>query len=200
MKRITILAFILIIALSLYGCFVNKFYNEKDLINVPVTGKWVQANDTAAMPAIARIWDIAQTKDKEYIVKRMFPLYKTKGGTEQMDRQIYDVHFFKINNRLYADIVITDNSGERARSLAKIKLEDNKMTVSLLNEDYLDRCIRNNKYHLTHTVSDNYMSDGVGTGGMIYYTAPTNELQDFIGENDTDKELFYKTLILLKSQ
>jgi hypothetical protein len=197
MKKITLPIFILIITTLFYSCFINPFYKEKDLINVPATGKWLQMNDTTieGMPFSARIWDIVQTKDKEYTISRQI--------TER-ERQKYIARFFKIKGDLFADVIVL-NSGHShidssTHSLCKIRLKGNKMEVSMLNEDYLDECIKSNKYHLTHTVSNDYQSDGVGSGGMIFYTASADELQNFIRKNDSDKKLFYETLVLVRSQ
>jgi hypothetical protein len=194
MKTKTIILTVML-AVLLSGCLVKSlhpFYNESDVIyKQELTGTWL--DEDSARWVISR-FSFTQglfkgdSLDNSYFVE----LYE-----DSLVPSKFNVHLFSLDGLLYLDFLpVRDDSGKElydihlvpAHTLARVNFDDNdRMTISWFNEDWLNRLFEENRLKISHEVI-NSSAEGYGTQYVL--TASTDELKKFIVKYGNDPNVF----------
>lgn len=169
---------ILLLLFTLGGCILNPIYHKKDLIDLDeLIGNWELSNKSDEI--ISHRWEITKIRSKEYQVKT----YQTQ--VQHLAK------FLKLKGDIYGDMVNSDHGiiEDTYHNVTKLQIENDEMTVKMLDLDYLIDGLKSKKYTLPYRIEKDNSSD-YNTGDHEMITASTDELQEFLINHRKDENLF----------
>jgi hypothetical protein len=170
------LGIVLGLLLTLAGCVpsLHPLYNEKDVVAEPgIVGTWTQENGKDT-------WTFQKSEEDHYKV-----VYTESGQSGK-----FEVHLVKLGKFLFADFYPEEpeigNGFYRGHLLpvhtfARVRLEGDKLQLSMLDPDWLKEMIQQKKVRIPHEVLND--EDFV-------LTAATEELQKLVQTYAEDPKAF----------
>jgi hypothetical protein len=168
---------ILAAGLLMCGCLVpslHPLFTDKDItVRSELTGDWVSEDGDA-------IWLFQLEPDSSYSLAYV----------ENNDTSWFVTHLVQLRNRLFMDMYPDPNDAVSdaykvhlvaAHTFSKIEFDSGIVTMSVLDADWLRRCLDSGKLHLAHEL--------LGPGDLVL-TASTSELQKFMLSIVDDSEAF----------
>lgn len=164
------LLLILLIVLVLTGCVpsLNPLYTDQDLILLPgLEGTWMDQDKN--------LWAFSQNGDKSYLLTLTI---------ETSNPQIFDANLVNLNNHIFMDLYPNNLDSQfkgqpdmtkwhlmPMHSFSKIQLPGDNLRINMLNPDWIQNLVKQNKLVLSYQVSSN-------GDGML--TASPADIQSFL--------------------
>ena len=162
----------------LAGCIVLSvypFYTPKDLIFDPgLAGRWVKTT------AANEFRQFSDTGGKFYLLTT----------TDDQDTNCLEAHLFQLKQYQFLDL-LTTNRGQfqmPVHLIAKAARNDASVSLEFLDYGWLAGLVETNPAVLRHLVVPEKPGDT--SGGMVYLTADTKDLQKFLLEHAEDTNAF----------
>jgi hypothetical protein len=173
-KIITFFSVLLIILLSLIGCFVlsvHPLYFEENLIFEPdLIGTWGEDEDTKDL---SELWIFKKSGDRSYrLIMR----------EEENGEGVFEARLLKLGKHMFLDLFPEEpETGHEfynmhiipAHSFIRVSLEGHVLRLGFFDHDWLKKNLEQNKIKIKHERRDD----------SIVVTASTKELQNFVLEH-----------------
>jgi hypothetical protein len=163
----------------LAGCIVLSvcpFYNDKDLVFDPgLAGRWVRDRNTN------EFWEFSNSGGKFYMLTT----------TDSSGTNCFEGHLFQLKQHQFLDL-LTTNRGEfqlPLHMISQVTRSDTNLLLQFLDYSWLANLIETNPAALRHIVVPE-KPDDTNSGNMVYLTADTKDLQEFLLKHVGDTNAF----------
>lgn len=162
----------------LAGCIVQSvypFYTPKDLIFDPaLAGRWVKTT------AANELWQFSDVGGKFYML----------ATTDDQSTNCLEAHLFQLKQFQFLDLLTTNRDPYQMpmHLLSKVARNDDKMSLHFLDYGWLSGLLETNPAVLRHIVVPE--EPGGTNHCMVYLTADTKDLQQFLLEHAEDTNAF----------
>jgi hypothetical protein len=161
------------------GCItlsVYPFYNQKDLTFDPgMVGRWFKASQTN------EFWQFADVDGKYYRLTT----------TGDQDTNVLDAHLFQLQQYTFLDLLTTNREMFQLplHLISKVTRTNDTVTLQFLDYGWLANLLQTNTVAIRHLVVPQNPAEG-NDGNMVYLTAETRELQQFLLKHAEDTNAF----------
>jgi len=162
----------------LAGCIVLSvypFYTPKDLIFDPgMAGRWVKTTATN------EFWQFSDTDGKYYLL----------ATTDPQDTNCVEAHLFQLKHYQFMDLLTTNRAPYQMpmHLISKVARNDDLLMLQFLDYGWLASLLETNPAALRHLVVPDKPGDT--NNNMVYLTAGTKDLQEFLLKHAEDTNAF----------
>jgi hypothetical protein len=164
---------------TLAGCIVLSvfpFYNEKDLVFDPgLAGRWAKDDSTN------QYWEFTASGGKFYMLKT----------ADSSDTNCFEAHLFHLKQYQFLDLLTTNRAEFELplHLISQVTRNDTNLSLQFLDYGWLASVLETNPAALRHIVVPE-KPDDTNSGNMLYLTADTKDLQEFLLKHVGDTNAF----------
>jgi len=118
--------------------------------------------------------------------------------------QYYYVTFVKIKGYLFADMQFSEDGTEKKKradhTFAKVSITADTFSISLLNDGYIEKQVKNGELKLNHFYNTSKSADNPTGEPMFMISEPTEKLQELMLSLYNNKEAFDDSWVFVKEK
>jgi hypothetical protein len=163
----------------LAGCIVLSvypFYMPKDLIFDPgLAGRWAKDGATN------EFWQFSRAGEKSYLLSTM----------DATDTNCFEAHLFQLKQYQFLDLLTTnrDEFEMPLHLISKVAHNDAGLSLHFMDYGWLANLLETNPAAIRHIIVPEKPCE-TNSGNMVYLTATTRDLQQFLLQHAADANAF----------